>query len=355
MFESFQDPVEHADYPEDQGVAKDPITHANVSDGYIDTEIYPPDEQSYYAQGLDHAAHANKSEETIETLGARLETAVDEIMSEPLPKGAYSLETAERERPFTHYTEPGNIFQVLRFGLQSGNFKNRINTLRQSDKALDSLAPQMSGLRFENGGSYQGVDSISLGTYDDYTVRSRDLVFLVDPETKVFGLRPEERDSSTGYGHGIVANEIDGDFDIGNPTAYKDEVLAANIIPPSGIKAVVINERASIVRSLQKLTRNNAVSYSQTKLKNPEAAKEDLLANSRLIATLTGNPEAIAKVDALAGQVETMRTVDLTQTLNLLQSSLLQELVGQDVALSESTLREAIERKFGIIVIPTPK
>jgi hypothetical protein len=286
-----------------------------------------------------------------ETLQERFGAAVDELKSEPLPHETYTLEMADQEQPFTHYTQAGNIFQVLRFGIHSGEFKNRINALRQSDPAVDKIAPQMSGFHFSKGGSYQGADSISLGTYDEHTVRSRDFVLLVSPTTKVFGLHPEERDSSTGYGHGIVSNEGGADFDISNPTAYKDEVLAANIIPPKDIKGVVLNERASIISSLQGLTRNNAVMYSQAKLNDPELAKEDLFANSRLIAELTGSPEAAASVDELAGQVDTMKTVDLITAVNALQRGLLKEFVGRDSELSEPTLRGAIEDKFGIKIM----
>jgi hypothetical protein len=278
----------------------------------------------------------------------RLARSIDEIRNFPEPKADYSLEDADRDRPYTHYTQPGNIFQILRFGIQSGNFKNRVNDERRDDPSLDDIAPLISGLRYQKGGSYQGKDSISLGLYSDQTLRSENFVLLVDPDTKVFGASPVERDSSTGYGHGIVSSESDNGFAIGNPTAYQTEVLAANVIPPSEIKGVVLNKRASILSSLRELTRNSATLYSQAKLDNPEGAKEDLLATSRLIAKLSGDPTAENRVDELAQQVDQLPTVDLMQSLNMMNRELLRSLVGPDTPLNEESLRDALEAKFKV-------
>lgn len=280
-------------------------------------------------------------------LQQRFQLAVDEIKSGSAPEQAYTLETAEREKPFTHYTNPGNIFQILRFGLQSANFKNRVDALRVTDPKLDDVAKQLSGLRFKTGGSYQGVDSISLGLYSSDTVRNQDLVLLVDPDTTVFGLDPSHRTAS-GYGHGIEPTEIDGGFDIRNPTAYQNEVVAANIVPPSEIKGVIINDRASILSGLRNLTREHVALYQQTKNTDPQATKESLFANSRLIASLSGEPDAEAKIEALESHIDTMPTVDIIQSLNVLQRDLLKGFVGRDRQLNESTVREAIQSKFGI-------
>lgn len=280
-------------------------------------------------------------------LQRRFELAIDEIKAGSAPEQAYSLETAEQEKPFTHYTNPGNIFQILRFGLQSGNFKNRIDALRATDPMLDDVAKQLSGLRFKKGGSYQGVDSISLGLYSSDTVRNQDLVLLVDPDTKVFGLDPNHRTKS-GYGHGIEPGEVDGGFEIGNRTAYQNEVVAANIIPPSEIKGVIINERASILSSLRDITREYVILYQQTKNTDPQATKENLLANSRLIASLSGEPDAEAKIEALSSQIDSMQTNDMIKSLNALQKDLLQGFVGRDQELSEPTVRDAIQTRFGV-------
>jgi len=300
-----------------------------------------PDRQE--VQSNSREATANKDL----PLQKRFELAVDEIKNGSAPEQTYTLETAEQERPFTHYTNPGNIFQILRFGIQSGNFKNRIDALRTTDPKLNDVAKQLSGLRFKKGGSYQGADSISLGLYSSDTVRNQDLVLLVDPDAKVFGLDPSHRTKS-GYGHGIEPGDVDGGFNIGNPIAYQNEVVAANIVPPSEIKGVIMNERVSILSSLRDITREYVVLYQQTKNFDPQATKENLFANSRLIASLSGEPDAEAKIEALSSQIDTMQTKDIIKSLTALQKDLLQGLVGRDQELSESTIKDIIQSKFGI-------
>jgi|GEM_PF-7001762 len=339
--------------PDYNGTLHDVGTETDDPLPYFDVEA--PVDADTDMLNTDRVDNSDEWEDIPDTVDARLEAALDEIKSGPLPKAPYSLEQADQEQPFTHYTQPGNIFQILRYGIHSNNFKNRLDEARQQDGALDAVAPQISGSHFQKGASYQGKDSISLGEYDPRDVRTRELVFLVDPETPVFGLRPEERDASTGYGHGIVAPEIDGDFKIGNPTAYPTEVLAANIIPPSRIKGVSMHDKASIVRNLRDLTQNSAVQYSQPASPDREAAKENLMANTRLIASLTQNPETVARVDALADQIDTMSTSERIRALHSLQRSSLQEIVGQDVPLTESALRSAIERTFGVTIISNPR
>lgn len=219
--------------------------------------------------------------------------------------------------------------------------------MRRTDPKLDEVAKQMSGLRYRKGGSYQGADSISLGLYSSSTVRNQDLVLLIDPNTKVFGLDPDHRTKS-GYGHGIDPGKVDGGFDIGNPTAYQNEVVAANTVPPSEIKGVIINERASILSSLGHITREYVVLYQQTKRRDPQANKENLLANSRLIASLSGEHDAEAKIEALSSQIDAMQTNDIIKSINVLQRDLLHGFVGRDLELNESALRDAIQSRFGI-------
>ena len=121
----------------------------------------------------------------------------------------YSLDAAHSERPFTHYTHGGNVLQILRFGLQSNNFKNRLSEYRAADTEVDAVARQLSGFRYKQGASYQGKDSISLSEWnEDVYAGPRGVLLLVNPATEVWGL-DGQRDA-TGYGHGIGIQEVEG-------------------------------------------------------------------------------------------------------------------------------------------------
>lgn len=280
------------------------------------------------------------------TLQEQFNLAVEDIKSFPTPKESLSLDDIDTLEPYTHYTSPGNLLQILRFGIQSGNFKNRLLEKRGANPAIDSIARQMCGFRFQQGASYQGKDSVCLGAYNRKAVAHSNLVLLVDSSTKVFGNKPEER-TTTGYGHGIEIGEDSEGFEISNSIAYSNEVLAANIIPPNAIKGVVIGRYTSVLNGLSDVTRNNVLMYSQAKMIDPRSAKENLFATSRLIATLSDDASGAAKIDEVERQIDSLAHNDLLKTVSTLQRELLQKFIGNDTTLSEASFRSALERKFG--------
>jgi len=284
-----------------------------------------------------------------ETLAQNFARAVEEIKQPFIDREPYSAEDADHERPLTHYTKAGNIFQILRFGIQSNNFKNRVNALRSNDPELDAVAQQMSGLRIKQGGSYQGGDSISLDKYKASPhIPPGNVSVLIKPNIRTYGAKPEQRDTNSGYGHGIVVKDIEGDFKVGNPTAYKTELLAANIVPPNDIRAILVPERTSILRGITDASRENAILYAQTKHQNPQTAKEDLLANCRLLASLSASPELEKEIEQLGSQVDSMQANEVARSINAFQMQLLQEFVGKDIELTEEALRTAIQERFNI-------
>jgi hypothetical protein len=350
-------PGEHGFYvPAD---LKERITAQHVSNPGIPTprgsEIVfadpasPAENIDLARQAVDGAYEVTGSSVPSETVSQHFARSIEEIKHPFTARKPYSSEKAEQERPLTHYTKAGNIFQILRFGVQSNNFKNRVNAIRASDPSLDTIAPEMTGLRIKQGGSYQGRDSISLDQYmANPKVPPGNISIFINPGIKTYGLDSSERDETTGYGHGIVTQGVDGDFKIGNPTAYITELLAANVVPPSDIRAIVIPERTSILRGLADATRENAILYSQTMHQDRQAAKEDLLANCRLLADLSENHPLEDEIDAFAPQIDGMKANDIAKSLKNLQTKALQRLVGEDVELTEETLRIAIQEKFNI-------
>ena len=283
---------------------------------------------------------------TIKNLHQQFDTAVEEIKRFPSPKAPLTHEAIDILKPYTHYTSPGNIFQILRFGIQSGNFKNRLSAMRTTDPSIDMFAEQMSGFRFKQGSSYQGKDSICLAMFSERSIGRANLQILIDPSIKVFGEMQEER-TKTGYGHGIDPGEGAEGFEISNRIAYQTEVLAANIVPPSSIKGIVIHKNTHILYGLSDVTRNNVLAYNQAKRNDPGAAKEDLLANSRLIAALSNDANAEKDIDEFSNHIETMTHNELLASLNTLQKNLLKKFVGEEKAFNETAVREAIENKFG--------
>ena len=281
--------------------------------------------------------------------------AIDEIKVSCHDRQPYSLETAETDKPLIHYSRAGNIFQILRFGIQSNNFKNRVNELREEDGALDEAAPQMGGFRIKQGGSYQGADSISLSAYSDKIhIPPKNVIYFIDPELSVYGSELSERDRSLGYGYGIPIQVHDGGYEIGNPTAYPDEVLAANVIPPSRIKGVLVDKSTSILNDVSQVARGNALIFTQVKYQDLAAATEDLLANCRLLAELSGSSAVEQGIAKLVGRVTELPLSELSKEIVAMQRQALNDLVGDNEELTEATLRAAIVVKFNISIIEKP-
>jgi hypothetical protein len=250
-------------------------------------------------------------------------------------------------KPLQHYTKAGNIFQILRFGIQSNNFKNRINDLRANDYAAEAMAKQLCGLRIKQGGSYQGKDSISISNFDaSLFVKSGNVLLLIDPATKTFG-DDEPRDASSGYGYGIPLRNVQG-YEIGNPTAYKTEVIAANIVLPEQIKAVVVGPYESILSDMTDVVRQNVSLYLQQR--DARHAAEDLLATCRLLDSLTEADSLEPEIQALQEHMPSMDHQAIISAIISLQKRLLQSLVGAE-KLTEQNLRGAIERMFGIKIL----
>lgn len=161
----------------------------------------------------------------------RTKQAIEFLKTENNSRTEYSLAVATMEKPLTHYTHGGNLLQILRFGLQSNNFKNRLSEFRTIDHKLDMVARQISGFHFKQGSSYQGKDSISMSVWDEnIQTGPQNVLLLVNPDTQVWGV--DETRETTGYGHGVRTRKINGDYEVGNATAYRNEVIACNIIPP---------------------------------------------------------------------------------------------------------------------------
>ncbi|MDE1834851.1 MAG: hypothetical protein KGH64_05955 [Candidatus Micrarchaeota archaeon] len=266
----------------------------------------------------------------------------------PVVRGHYSLEEAHEEKPLMHFTRAGNIFQVLRFGIQSNNFKNRVNAIRENNDDAGALAPQMCGFRVRGGPSYQGKDSISLSQYSESMFfKTKEVLVLINPEIKVYGTNPDERDASTGYGHGIKTKMVSGGLEIGNPTAYPSEVVAANIILPSEMRAIVLGQNTSLLSDMNVVAKEITLLYF-TQSERDHYAKEDLVANVRLIAKLSGDDKIGLKIDALLANLDNMDYRATAASIVALQKEALAQFVGQGKQLTEKTLRETISTRFNV-------
>ena len=154
------------------------------------TQVAPPKEFPFKERGF-----------------VRTEEALGFIKTLDTSRPDYFLDDAITEKPLTHYTHGGNLLQILRFGLQSNNFKNRLSEHRAADPNLDAVAKEMSGFRFKQGASYQGKDSISMSVWSENAhTGPRNVLLLVNPDTQIWGLG--EQRETTGYGHGIKVREI---------------------------------------------------------------------------------------------------------------------------------------------------
>lgn len=273
--------------------------------------------------------------------------ALEELRA-TIERGEYSLEDAEREKPLMHYSKAGSIFQILRFGIQSNNFKNRFDELRKDNPEAEKLAQQMCGLRIKQGGSYQEVDSISLSKYSEQLhTPPGNVLYFINPDIKTFGSSDEERDPTSGYGHGIKSQVVAEEYKVGNPTAYRDEILGANAIMPKELRAIVIDKFTSIISDMSRVAQENAKVFMQEKLRNPRAS-EDLVATAKLLAELVGNESITSEAQELEKQLATMSYQEICTKLISLQKKALAEFVGADKKLDEEGVRQAIESRFGI-------
>ncbi|MDO8551910.1 MAG: hypothetical protein Q7S01_00080 [bacterium] len=272
----------------------------------------------------------------------------EELAGLQINRPEYSIENAVREKPLMHYSKAGNIFQILRFGIQSNNFKNRFDALRNGNPGANRLAQQMCGLCIKQGGSYQGADSISLSKFSEKLhTPPGNVLYLVNPRIKTFGDSDAERNPKSGYGHGIKGQLVAGEYAIGNPTAYRDEVLGANAIMPKELRAIVIDKSTSIISDMSRVVQENVKGFMQEKLRNSRAS-EDLVATAKLLAELAGNADIATKAQELQKQSDTMDYREICMKLISLQKKALVELVGTGKNLDEENLRQAIEKRFNI-------
>jgi hypothetical protein len=102
-------------------------------------------------------------------------------------------------------------------------------------------------------------------------------------------------------------------------------------------------------------THANVDIYTQAKLWDAAGAKEDLLANPRLLADLVGSSEIGAGIDDLETQLESLASPDISKAIGTLQRQALKIFVGLDQELTEETLRAAITNHFGISFIEQPR
>jgi hypothetical protein len=274
--------------------------------------------------------------------------AAEELGNLQIDRQEYSLEDAEREKPLMHYSKAGNIFQILRFGVQSNNFKNRFDELRENSPEAEKLAQQMCGLRIRQGGSYQEVDSISLSKYSEHLhTPPGNVLYFINPDIKTFGDSDEERDSTAGYGHGIKSQVVAEGYKVGNSKAYQDEILGANAIMPKELRAVVIDKFTSIISDMSRVAQENAKVFMQEKFRNPRAS-EDLVATTKLLAELSGNGNITVEAQELEKQLDTMSYQEICTKLLAIQKKALAEFVGVDKKIDEENVRQAIESRFGV-------
>ncbi len=274
--------------------------------------------------------------------------ALEELKKTNAERPEYSLEDAKREQPLMHYSKAGNVFQILRFGIQSNNFKNRFDALRKDHPDAEKLARQMNGLRTKQGGSYQEADSISLSKYAEQTFTPPgNVMYLINPDIKTFGATDAERDPTTGYGHGIKSQVVGEEYKVGNPTAYQDEVLGANVIMPGELRAIVIDRQTNVVSDMSRVVQENAKTFMQQKSRNPRAA-EDMVATAKLLAELVGNGAITEEAENLRGRLETMEYQEMCTAVIGLQKKALAEFVGPDRNPDNDSVQQALTKKFGI-------
>lgn len=289
--------------------------------------------------------------ETVRQQGVMFtEEAVRQLGAVCEKRSEYTLDMAKQERPLIHYSGSGNIFQMLRFGIQSNNFKRRLEPLRADNDTTEELAKQMCGFRIKQGGSYQAPDSISLAKYsDDLYAPPRNILYLINPDIKTVG-GIGDRNKDTGYGHGIDTTVVGEEYLVGNPTAYKDEVLGVNIILPKEIRAIVVGKYTSILSEMGLAAHDQIQAFFQEKNKNPRAG-EDLFATIVLLAKLLNNNEIEHEAGMLEQEALQLTMQELSVKFMALQKKALLQFVGTDNTLNEATLRRALEQTFHIQIL----
>lgn len=76
-------------------------------------------------------------------INIKLQEAVKEIIDNHPDRQEYSVGDAQTEKPLTHFSSTQNLFQILRFGIHSKNFKDRAKALDPENTELDGLIPYM--------------------------------------------------------------------------------------------------------------------------------------------------------------------------------------------------------------------
>jgi len=295
-------------------------------------------------------------------INSNLQESIKEIINNHPIRREYSAEDAKKEKPLTHYSGTKNLFQILRFGIHSANFKNRINSLRLEDKNLDELLPYIRTPGVATCG-YQGCDSISLNTFEPLGLPKswqlgevKKCLFLVNSEIEVWGLNPDERGEQNNHATTIKRKLGIGNYRIGNEAASRDEVLAVNIIKPADILAVIMpDERSvSVLDNIRELS-HEYVNYYLRERKY--RGKEDIDSIKQLVLADLWVMADVSKDDALTKNVKTVwDELDKIEDREVLEKvlKLQDEVLGSFIderEVSEENLRMAISKKFGITLI----
>lgn len=294
-------------------------------------------------------------------INIKLQEAIKDITDNHPNRQEYSVEDARKEKPFTHYSNTKNLFQILRFGIHSANFKNRINTFGLDDKNLDELLPYMRTPGVATCG-YQEGDSISLNTFEPIGLpkswqlgRVKRYLFLVNSKTEIWGLNPDERDDLNGHGTAIKKLSIGG-YRIGNDSAGKDEVLAMNIIKPADIRAVVMpdEESVSVLDNIRELSSEYVKYYLRERKynskENIDNIKQLFLADLWVMADVSRDERLKKEVKTVWDELDKIEDEKVLGKLSKLQDEVLESFIdGREI--SEENLRMAISKKFGITLI----
>jgi hypothetical protein len=266
---------------------------------------------------------------------------------------AYTAEDANAEQPYTHYSGAQHIFGILSYGIQSRGFKERLNAERATNPQADTIGRHTANRQDQKGASYQTDDSVCLGWYDESKfVPNRSVIFLVSPHVWTLGADSSDRNAE-GYGYGITERQV-GDYTIGNDKAYQYEELAAGVVLPADLRAVVVGPYSSILRESTNLLRirEHAGQYTWDRGVNAEgaaaAAHESLMASSRLLAAIVGDPDIHSEVETIAAQAPSQGSSEIAKALYGLHKKALQRFVGDEVPLTEKSLRTAISKRFNI-------
>ena len=292
-------------------------------------------------------------------INIKLQEAVKEIIDNNPDRQEYSGEDAQREKPLTHFSSTKNLFQILRFGIQSGNFKDRAKALDPENTELDRLIPYMRTPVTSTCG-YQGRDCISLNTFEASGLPTSNqlgeqLLFLVNPDIETWGLNPDERGGDNGHGTSIKNISI-GDYKIGNSGAGKYEVLTVGIIKPADIRAVVIpdEESVSVLDNIREFSSKYVEHYLQERKykgkEDTDRMKKRLLEDLWIMADVSKDEKLIKEVKTFWDEIDKIEDSQVLEKVSKLQDEVLESFVdGKEI--SEENLRMAISGKFGITLI----